>query len=416
MTAHPDRALRGSQTDSREPIRILFVSHDSGLWGAQRALLTLISAMDRRLFNPMLLIPYDGPMARLAAEVGVPVFVKRLVHWIPGPFVSTRKKRFRYFCRFIKTLNLRCKAIEKLIVEKKVDFVYTNTLTCVEGAIASRRTRRPHIWHIHEHILRNSELVRLLPNRLYSMFVDFLSGSVIFCSRALAKDYPELFNKAFIVYNGLLLPPVRDRDVARAELTNGLGIDADAKLVAVVGTLHSGKDYLTFLEAAKQVARRVEDAFFLVVGSGSEDYTNLIRQRVSDLQLNSRVRFLGWRDDVQDILPAIDVLVISSEQESFGLTAIEALSVETPVVATRCGGPEEVVVDGDTGLLVPVKNSRAMADAIVRLLVDREFARRMGVRGRSHVSEHFGVERYIQRIQWIIQKEVASQGKELAAN
>jgi glycosyltransferase involved in cell wall biosynthesis len=95
--------------------------------------------------------------------------------------------------------------------------------------------------------------------------------------------------------------------------------------------------------------------------------------------------------------------VISSEQESFGLTAIEALAMETPVVATRCGGPEEILVDGETGLLVPVKDPCALADAIVRLLMDPELARRMGKKGRIHISECFGVDRYIHGIQRVIQ-------------
>ena len=103
-------------------------------------------------------------------------------------------------------------------------------------------------------------------------------------------------------------------------------------------------------------------------------------------------------------MAASDVLVVSSEKESFGLTAIEALAVETPVVSTRCGGPEEILEDGVTGLLVPVKDPLAMAEAIVRLLLDPVFARRMGASGRIHVSEHFGVDRYVQGIQRVIQE------------
>jgi glycosyltransferase involved in cell wall biosynthesis len=247
------------------------------------------------------------------------------------------------------------------------------------------------------------------------MAVDFLSEAIIFPSKTLARDYQELSGKAFIVYNGLPFPPVRNRSDARAEVTSKLDIDASAKLVAVVGALQPRKDHMTFLAAVKQVTQRIEDAVFLIVGTGLESYTDLIRKRVSDLQLDSKVKLLGWwQGDIHDFLSAIDVLVISSEQESFGLTAIEALAMETPVVATMCGGCEEVVTDDATGLLVPVKDPRAMADAIVRLLIDLKFARRLGVTGREYVSTHFGVDRYVQSIQQIIQGAVVLRSKGLA--
>jgi len=187
-------------------------------------------------------------------------------------------------------------------------------------------------------------------------------------------------------------------------LLRALGCEVDTKLVAVVGALFPSKDHMTFLAAAEKVARKIEKVSFLIVGSGSESYTNRIRDRIRDLQLDSRVRLLGWRNDVHGLMSAIDVLVISSEQESFGLTAIEALSMETPVVATRCGGPEEVMADGDTGLLVPVKDPDAMADAIVKLLKNPELARGLGIRGREHVSRHFGIDQFVQCIQGVIKE------------
>jgi len=399
----------------QEPIRVLFASHDSGMWGAQRTLMTLLSGIDRSIFFPLLVVPYEGIMKRMVSDLGIPVFVDRMVHWIPSSSVSTGRQRVRHLYKFLRSLNDRCRAIQRLIAEHRVDIVYTNTVTCVEGAIAAQRTRKPHIWHIHEPIFRNSELSPLLPYRLYCSAIEFLSKSIIFPSKALAREYPQFARKASIVYNGLPTSPLRDRFVAQTRVTNDLGIDTSAKIVAVVGALHQRKDHLTFLAAAENVARRVEKVVFLIVGSGFESYTTLLRQRISDLRLDSRVRLLGsWQGDIHDLLAAVDVLVISSEQESFGLTAIEALAMETPVVATRCGGPEEILVDDETGLLVPVKDPCALADAIVRLLMDPELARRMGKKGRIHVSECFGVDRYVHGIQRVIRDAgLMKQGREM---
>jgi glycosyltransferase involved in cell wall biosynthesis len=294
-----------------------------------------------------------------------------------------------------------------LITEHKVDLVYTNTVTCVEGAIAAQYARIPHVWHIHEHIVRNRDLTPLFPFRFYCVAIGFLTNTVIFCSRALASGYPLLSGKALVVYNALPPPPFREKFSSRAELLRALGCEVDSKLVAVVGALFPSKDHMTFLAAAGKVTRMIGNVTFLIVGLGSESHTNRIRDRIRDLQLDSRVRILGWRNDVQDLMSDIDVLVISSEQESFGLTAIEALSMETPVVSTRCGGPEEIMVDGETGLLVPVKDPDAMADAIVKLLKNPELARGLGIRGRAHVSTQFGIDRFAQRIQGVIKETAA---------
>lgn len=403
------KARAGRPLGLQEPIRVLFVSHDAGMWGAQRALMTLLSGIDRSILFPLLVVPYEGIMKVLASDLGIPVFVNRIVHWIPNSSVSTGRQRVRHLFKFLRSLNDRCRAIQRLIAEHRVDIVYTNTVTCVEGAIAAQRTGKPHIWHIHEPIFRNSELSPLLPYRLYCSAIEFLSKSFIFPSRALARDYPQLARKASIVYNGLPVSPLRDRYDAQTRVMNDLGIDTGTKIVAVVGALHQRKDHLTFLAAAENVARRVEKAVFLIVGTGFESYTTLIRQRIREHRLDSRVRLLGWwQADIYDFLAAIDVLVISSEQESFGLTAIEALAMETPVVATRCGGPEEIIVDGETGLLVPVKDPCALADAITRLLRDPKFSRRLGVRGRNHVGEYFGVDQYIESVQRVILETATS--------
>jgi glycosyltransferase involved in cell wall biosynthesis len=384
------------------PVRVLFVSHDTDLFGAQRVLLTLLKEIDRRVCTPHLLVPYDGPMAGMAVEAGVPVFIERMVHWVPGSSVVQRGQRLRYLNGFLRTLNARCRAIENRIAEQRIDMVYTNTVTCVEGAIAARRIGKPHIWHIHEHIVGNGGLLPLLPYRIYCAAMDALSDSVIFCSKALAHDYPRMHGKATVVYSGIPFADPRDRGAAREKYSGEFGIDPAVKVVAVAGVLEPGKDLLTFLAAAERLARALRDVVFLIVGKGDAGYTALLRRRIEELGLESKVMLLGWRNDLRDILAATDVLVISSERESFGLTAVEALAAETPVVATRCGGPEEVVTEGETGFLVPVKDARAMADAVGLLLQERELARRMGVAGKLRVSRLYGEGKFLRCIERVI--------------
>lgn len=389
-------------------MRVLFVSHDGDMAGAERTLLTLLVALDRRRFEPHLIVPFAGKVSSAASGMGVSVWVRHLIPWLPG-VRGTPRRRFYHFVRALKSLRARSWAIAHVILRNQIDLVYTNTVTCVEGAIAARMTGRPHVWHIHESVIGNSDLVPILPSCLYSWSVGVLSESVIFCSSSLAKSYPSLAKKATVVHNGLAFPALLDRALARHAIAEHFGIERTHKIVAVVGALNPRKDHFTFLEAAKKVLQETGNVAFLIVGSGSENQTHLIRDKTISLGIASSVRLTGWwpEDKMYELMAAIDVLVISAEQEPFGLTAIEALAVETPVVSTRCGGPEEIVLDGHTGVLVPVHDPCAMAAAIVRLLQTPQLARDLGKAGRRDVLARFGVDRYVHRIEEIIQQSAA---------
>jgi glycosyltransferase involved in cell wall biosynthesis len=348
--------------------------------------------------------------------MGVTVWVRHLIPWLPGVQGVPPRRRFHHLVKSLRSLRARSWAIAHLILRNQIDLVYTNTVTCVEGAIAARMTGRPHVWHIHESILGNSDLMPILPFRLYSWSVGALSESIIFCSNILARSYPSLANKGTVVYNGLPFPALPERALAHDAIVEHFGIDRTRKLVAVVGALNPRKDHCTFLEAAQKVLQQTGNVAFLIVGSGSKSQTDLIRDKIISLGIASSVRLTGWwpEERVHDLLAAIDVLVISSEQEPFGLTAIEALAVETPVVSTRSGGPEEVIRDGLTGLLVPVHDPAAMADAILRLLQTPRLARELGNAGRQDVLARFGVDRFVNGIQEIMQQSASGFENSLA--
>jgi len=374
--------------------------------GAQKTLLTLLATIDRSRFEPFLLVPYDGgQLSQEAEKLGIAVFVRHLVHWIPGINSVSKMQRFHHFMTVLKTLRARSWAIAHLILRHQIDVVYSNTVTFVEGAVAARMTHTTHVWHIHEFILGNSELTPLLPFRFYMWAVNLLSKSVIFCSAILAKSYSMLAKKATVVHNGLPTPTALDRVYARNSILKNFEINPACKIVAVVGALHPRKDHFTFLEAAQKIAIENKDVVFLIVGAGSENYTDLILDKIKSLGLMSSVILAGWwPNEIHELLAGVDLLAISSEQESFGLTIIEALAMETPVVSTRCGGPEEVIENGRTGILVPLHDPEAMAKAIMQLLQDTQLARNIGQAGREDVISRFSVERYTEGIQQVIEQ------------
>lgn len=390
-----------SETYSKKStIRILFISHDSGLFGAQRMLLTLLEGLDRTHFSPYLVVPSSGGVVDAAEDLDIHVIQRHLVHWVPGVSATKGDRRFSCLGRLIRGLRARSWAIAALIERYSIDLVYTNTVTCIEGAVAARMMKKPHLWHIHEPVTGNSELLPLLPTFLYAPIIARLSAHVVFPSRAVAADYPRLREMASIVYNGIKLPPKQNRMRARDEVAQKLKVDPLQHWVAVVGAIQPRKDHHTFLAAATNVLKHRDDVHFIIVGTGAEHLVQALRNQIETLGLTGRVTLAGrWEGDIAIFLAAIDVLVISSEQESFGLTAIESLAVETPVVATRCGGPAEIIEDGSDGLLVDVKDPPAMANAVLRLLADPAMRSAFGEAGRIRVSTRFTEHQYVQGMQ-----------------
>lgn len=152
------------------------------------------------------------------------------------------------------------------------------------------------------------------------------------------------------------------------------------------------KGHDDFISAARLIRQRMPEARFVLAGAGwgaaGERYRQSLIERCRDEQIDDAVVFLDRRDDVPDILAALDVAVQCSLSENYGGT-IEALLMERPTVATRVGGMPETIRHGETGLLVPPRDPRALAAAILELLEDRPRARAMGRAGRALMLEQF---------------------------
>ena len=167
-----------------------------------------------------------------------------------------------------------------------------------------------------------------------------------------------------------------------------------APIVGNVAALVPHKGHRHFIEAAALVVTRVPDARFVIAGEGELRPT--LERQIKDHHLEKHVFLVGFRPDVLSVHKAFDLFVMSSITEGLGTSLLDAMACAKPIVATSAGGIPEVVVDGTTGLLVPPRDHEAMAEAIVRLLLDERARRSMGAAGTVRVREHFSAERMVQ--------------------
>jgi glycosyltransferase involved in cell wall biosynthesis len=220
------------------------------------------------------------------------------------------------------------------------------------------------------------------------------------------ENYPR--QKLRVLYNGIDLEAFSNgatREAARANL----GLPRDANVVAVVARLDPVKNHAMLFRSFKEIEISVPNAVLLVVGDGPErDRLRALGDRLSP---DGKIRFLGSRSDVPDMIRAADIFALPSFSEGMSVTLLEAMAAGLPVVATRVGGNDEVVMHGETGFLVPNDHASEMARRLLQLFGDENLRRRMGQAGRKRAVDFFSTERMVSAFSSLYQDVIARKTK-----
>ena len=182
---------------------------------------------------------------------------------------------------------------------------------------------------------------------------------------------------------------------ARAQKKDELGIPPGAAVLGIVARLTPAKDHANLLRAFKIIVEDGLDARLLVVGDG--ELREQLEAETDELGQKKEVLYVGARSDVPELLGVMDVFVLSSYTEGLAMTLLEAMAAGLPIVATSVGGNSEVVVDGETGIIVPPRDSRALAEAVRELLLKPEMAAGMGQKGRGRACAEFGIDAMVRQ-------------------
>lgn len=375
-------------------IKILYINHFSGLGGgAEESLLGLIGHLDKSLFEPLIALPKGLLIDRLK-DKGVKIF----------PIEITQLKRTynpiilsRFFtCFFLTTFSL-----VKIIKRHEIDLIHANSFHAgLFSGIASKITGTILICHIR----------RFFPhNMFYKTFFKILG---YFCFKIIAnskavkdslKDYGINSNKIEIIYNGVDLGKFTYRDT-RQELLKEFHLTSKFFLLGTIGQLSERKGQIELIKATQKLLKYYPHIALFIVGntlSKSTSYRERMIILAKKLGILKNLILTGYRPDVARITGALDVFILPSKQEPFGLTLIEAMAMNKAVVATTVGGIPEIVEDEASGLLVPPENPDRLAKAIIELLKDKEKREKMGQIGRKIVEEKFDIVKNVPKIEKI---------------
>lgn len=369
----------------RAPRTVCYVQGSSEVGGSDVCLLRLVGGLDKRRYQPLVVLPGDGPLVGSLRAAGARVVFLPMMQLRS---VRSASYQLRYALRFWPTVF----GLARLIRREQVRLVHSNSLYISYGAWAAMLAGVPHIWHIREipgfppHVMR-----------AVGGLVVGLSACVIAMSGAVATALHQRNSKIQVIADGIDVETFRAAHGAPT-IREELGIEAGVPLVGFVGRLDPWKGAHVFVRAAERVARRSPDARFVVCGgplAGHSDYAERLKALAARLGLDGRIIFTDWRYPparMAEVMAALDVLVHTSvEPEPFGLVLLEAMASSKPVIASRAGGPIEIVDDGVTGILVPPGRHHQLAREILTLIGDPALARRLGQAGQARALELFSL-------------------------
>jgi glycosyltransferase involved in cell wall biosynthesis/SAM-dependent methyltransferase len=368
-------------------IKILFLSHSADWSGAEHCLFRLLKGIDPRKYEAVVVLPGHGLLEERIHELGVRSRLLEVGWWVKLAGSSQRGE-------FWDGLEGRARALAEVIREERADLVFTNTSVVVEGALAARLCGVCHVWHLHELIGLNPDLVPLLRPAAFFSLADLLTDKFVAVSQSVQAQVLRFIptEKIEVIYNGL------DTFEGRPRRHEIFGLDENTPVVSFVGTLSHTKGVLSLIDAAPLVLERFPGITFALAGADG-GVGEVLERRLREEPAGRAFRVLGFRNDAADVLASSDVFVLPSLADSMPLAVLEAMLAGKPVVATRSGGAAEIVLDGETGFLVPVDDPPALARAVLTLLEDPERMAAMGRRGKERAQTVFGHERFIQRFE-----------------
>jgi glycosyltransferase involved in cell wall biosynthesis len=338
--------------------------------GAEYSLLDIMNGLQEEPLDFVLLTVPNSVISTMTEKMGI----STKTIFINARILSLSKKKIQndlweVFAALIDIFKA-VYDIYSIIRRERYDLIYTNTLKShILGGLAGKIAGIKVIWH-----------VRDLPVKSRTAWVikiasKFLPDRIIAISKAVAMQFN--LQKTGVIYNGI------DRRIIQAKASQNVSFDMEpliklpesTPLIGIIGQISRWKGQDIFLKAALSLTSKFPEAKFLIIGEalyGESDFKRELEEIVEINRITGKVIFTGQMENVYPLLKQLDILAhCSLEPEPFGRVLIEAMALKVPVIGARGGAIEEIIIDGENGLVVPPGDPEKLAEAIEKLLIDR---------------------------------------------
>lgn len=353
--------------------------------GGEYSLYFLISRLRRDIFEPIVFYASENEIIERLRADGIRLVNIPLNKKITSVYRDEIKKKPANLFVYVYYMISGIFKVLRPVREFQIDILHPHdNLSKIIGGIAGKIAGIRVVAHCRD-LLRETLIEKIL------IFYQLLVMDRII---AVSESNKSIFGKKALgkvvtIYNGIDIE-VFDR-VKAGDLRERLGLKGGTVVIGIIGVFDKCKGHIYLFQAIERlVSDGIKNVLCLVVGDGRE--RNVLKGLVDNQRLGDYFRFLGYRNDVPELLLAMDVVVVPSVQESFPRVALEAMAANVPVIATNVGGLPEAVEDGRTGIIVPPTDVDALASSIRYLVENPHIRKNMGDAGRRRVEEKFSLE------------------------
>lgn len=367
--------------------RVLVIHSAADLYGASKNLVRSLLAFKKLGWKVFIVLPHDGPLVNEIQAEGFEVMM--MEHGV----LRRQNMNPKGMLLLANQLRKAFYSLSSLIKKEKIDLIYTNSNANIIGGFLSLRNRLPHIWHVHEIVLQPKWFKYLL-----EIFIKATGDQVLCVSEAVKNNFSQIEPERLkLIYNGIDIHPYEQ---AKYDLKSELGIPTDTVLIGMIARVSFWKGQIYFLEIAAQLCQKFPNLHFVMVGDAFTGYEYLYEEidlHIQKLNLGKHVSYLGFRLDVPQILSGLDIFILPSIlPDPLPTTVLEAMAAGKPVVATNHGGATEMVLDQETGLLIPFDNPKESADKIHQLIENPDLRKQIGSKGQQRAKDLFSIDKYLE--------------------
>lgn len=366
-----------------EATRVCFPYEGTERGGSHVSSLGLIQHLDRNRFEPLVVLSaLEGGVYELFQEAGVPVIKSPVAAGLPrgAGFSPT------HIWKILPTVS----PLTRFLKEQRIDIVHTNDgRSHAMWAAPAKLSGAKLFWHH-----------RSGPGVLGLRYVAPLMADQVASVSRFSSPKPGFYsaaNKNEVVYSPFDISIREDRDPARRAIIEELGVDPATILVGYFGTFNQMKRPRGFVDAIAAMGG-AHPVLGLMFGPDDDERIKAVKAHAIAIGVADKVKFMGYRSPGAQWMAGCDLLLVPAVGEPFGRTLVEAMLVETPIVATDAGGNPEAVVHEETGVLVPPDDPQALAQAALRVLFDPDLQGKIVHNAREMALSRFGEEKHAQSI------------------
>lgn len=374
--------------------RILYLHTGAELYGADIVLLTLLEGLDKTKYEPIVVLPLEGPLVAKLKAINIEVYI--IEYPILRRQYFTPKGLIDYVLKYCGS----CNAIIELVKNRHIDMIHVNTIAVLEGIYISRKIKVPLIWHVHE-ILENPKVVYKATSFLMGRFATKIVTVSNAVKNHLLKSGYIKEEKIKVIYNGVNTDKFNS-SINTKTLRQELSIPEDAFIIGMIGRVNAIKGQDEFIKIVSTLIGKYKNIYGIIVGDafpGQEWRVTELKQLIKDSNCSDNFRYLGYRTDSNVLHNLFDVYVLPSvSADSLPTVVLEAMACEKVVVGYKNGGICEMVSDRESGYLEEIGANEKLSDDIEKIYLNDELYKSMAKCSAKRLNNMFSLHMFHKKI------------------